>query len=173
MQRTLLQQVDRAVAKTLDAIMFFTLGGLLILVSFVVITRVFKLVSAGWTDELIELLFAWLIFFGAANLWREKGHFAITLVEELVKSEKIKAVIGIVAEVLSLAFLLVFTYYSCVFIAGASDDSPVFAVSKAYWYVAMPVSGVIMIAYSIARLIQGPNRQAGKPTIEELTKYEV
>jgi len=148
-----LQTADRFAGLMLQGIMLASLSGLLLLVAFVVVTRVFSLASAGWTDELIELLFAWLIFPGAASLWRTKGHFAITLLDENLKSEAAKAILTIVTELACLAFLVVFTYESCVFIAGASEDSPVFSISKAYWYVAMPISGAIMMAYSLARLV--------------------
>jgi TRAP-type C4-dicarboxylate transport system permease small subunit len=58
----MLVRVDRVVAAALKGISVACLAALFGTVAFVVVTRVFGLRSAGWTDELIELLFAWLLF---------------------------------------------------------------------------------------------------------------
>ena len=175
MQHTLIRKIDRAVGLALHGIMLTTLAGLLLLVSFVVVTRVFSFASAGWTDELIEFLFAWLIFAGAASLWREKGHFAVTLIADMAKSERLKKVAALLSEILCLAFFIVFTYQSWVLIAATgAEASPVFSLPRTYWYLCMPITGVIMIAYSIAWLIQRvTGRDVETPSAAELPKYEV
>jgi TRAP-type transport system small permease protein len=175
MPRTLIRKIDHVIGIVLHGIMLTMLAGLLLLVAFVVITRVFSLASAGWTDELIEFMFAWLIFSGTASLWREKGHFAVTLIADTVKSERLKVVAAVTSELLCLAFLIVFTYQSCVLIASAGGEaSPVFSLPRIYWYASLPVAGVIMIAYSIARLIQrAAHRPVHDPHAAELSKYEV
>ena len=43
--------------------------------------------------------------------------------------------------------------------ASASERSPVFGYSRAYWYVVMPIAGAIMVAYSVARLVAAVRRQ--------------
>lgn len=151
--RAALAAIDRVVARALVVLLVGCFAALLVVVGFVVVTRVFSLASAGWTDELIELLFAWLVFGGAALLWREQGHFAVTLVADLVHSPVPRRALALLIEAANVVFLVVFTMYSCAWIVDAAEASPVFAISRAWWYGALPVSGVLMIAYSIARIV--------------------
>ena len=149
----MLERVDRAVAASLRWISVASLCALFATVAFVVVTRVFGLRSAGWTDELIEFLFAWLLFPCAAGLWRTRSHFTVDLLAQTIASPAIRRVLGIVVEVLCLVFLAVFVYEACVFVeASIGESSPVFGFSRAWWYGVMPIAGTIMIAYSVARL---------------------
>jgi TRAP-type C4-dicarboxylate transport system permease small subunit len=149
-----LARVDRAIAATLRAISVASLCALFATVAFVVVTRVFGLRSAGWTDELIELSFGWLIFPCAASLWRTKSHFTVDLLEQTIGNPAVKRALAIVVEVLCLVFLVVFVYESAVFVeASVSESSPVFGISRAWWYGVMPITGAIMILYSSARLV--------------------
>ena len=155
-----LARVDRAIAAALKAISVASLCMLFATVSFVVVTRVFGLRSAGWTDELIELAFGWLIFPCAASLWRTKSHFTVDLLEQTIASPAARRALAIAVEALCLVFLVVFVYESAVFVeASASERSPVFGYSRAYWYAVMPLAGSIMVAYSIARLVAALRRK--------------
>ena len=175
MKRTLIQKIDWTVGVTLHGVMLATLAALLVLVALVVVTRVFSLPSAGWTDELIEFLFAWLIFAGAASLWRERGHFAVTLIADTVKSERIKAATALLSELLCIVFIAVFTYQSWILIATAGNEaSPVFSLPRTYWYICMPIAGVIMLAYSFTWLFQRlTGRSVAATPATDLPKYEV
>jgi TRAP-type C4-dicarboxylate transport system permease small subunit len=156
----MLGRADRALAAALRGISVACLAGLFVTIAFVVITRVFALRSAGWTDELIELLFGWLLFPCAASLWRTKSHFTVDLLEQTIASPAVRRALAITVEVLCLVFLAVFVYESAVFVeASASERSPVFGYSRAYWYVVMPIAGAIMAAYSVARLVAAVQRK--------------
>jgi len=139
----------------LKVIAVSALAGLFVLVTFIVVSRfVPGLPSAGWTDELIEFLFAWLVFAGSASLWRARGHFAVDLVGQmLLRDGRARHAQEIVIEVLSLVFLAVFVWQATVFIVNnASEMSPVFTLPKYYWYGVMPLAGLVMVGYSIARI---------------------
>ena len=119
-----------------------------------VLTRIFGLRSAGWTDELIELTFGWLLFPCAASLWRTKSHFTVDLLEQTIASPAVRRALAIAVESLCLVFLAVFFYEACVFAeASLSESSPVFGISRVWWYGVMPIAGAIMMAYSFARLV--------------------
>ena len=151
--RTPLEWLDHAVGVGLKATMIASFVALFSMVAWVVATRVLGLRSAGWTDELIELFFAWMLFPGAASLWREKGHFAVDLAVQLVKSSRARRVLAIVNEVLCLLFLVVFVVEAVVLIeVNSSETSPVFGLPRAWWYGVMPLAGSIMIVYSITRI---------------------
>ncbi len=152
--RATLARADRAIATALQAISVASLCMLFATVALVVITRVFGLRSAGWTDELIELAFGWLIFPTAANLWRTKSHFTVDLLEQTIASPAVRRALAIAVETLCLVFLVVFVYESAVFVeASVTESSPVFGLSRAWWYGVMPITGAIMTLYSFARLV--------------------
>jgi TRAP-type C4-dicarboxylate transport system permease small subunit len=149
-----LERADRALAAALRGISVVCLAALFLTISFVVITRIFGLRSAGWTDELIELAFGWLLFPCAASLWRTKSHFTVDLLEQTIASPAVRRALAIAVEALCLVFLAVFFYEACVFVeASVSESSPVFGISRAWWYGVMPIAGAIMMVYSFARLV--------------------
>lgn len=149
-----LLKLDFCLASGLKGISVACLSLLFCTVALVVITRVFSLRSAGWTDELIELFFAWLLFPCAAELWRTQGHFAVDLIPQLLQKTLARRPLAIAVELLCLVFLGVLFWQGCVFVeSSASETSPVFGVSRIYWYGVMPLTAAIMIGYSTARLI--------------------
>lgn len=148
-----LARLDRTVAATLKWISLASLVLLFATVTLVVVTRLFALRSAGWTDELIELFFAWLLFSCAAALWRTRGHFAVDLLSQMLRGAGAKRGHAVVVEALCLAFMAVFFWQACVFVQSSfSETSPVFGISRIYWYGVMPLASIIMVGYSIARI---------------------
>ena len=62
--------------------------------------------------------------------------------------------VAVVLEILSLSFLLIFSYQSLRLIMLARDWTPVFNISRRYIYACLPVSGVIMVAYSVRNIVR-------------------
>lgn len=150
---TFLSRLDVVLAAGMKGISVASLSLLFCTVALVVATRVLSLRSAGWTDELIELFFAWLLFPCAAALWRTQGHFTVDLIPQLLHKTFARRPLAITVELLCLAFLAEFFWQACVFVASsASETSPVFGVSRVYWYGVMPLCAAIMTGYSVARL---------------------
>lgn len=149
--------------KRLDSLLAAALRGLCIaclvllfgIVAVSVVNRFLGWVSMGWADELIELLFAWMLFIGAACLWRERAHFCVDLLAQRWAGTRRGRVLEQVVGAACVALLAVFTWESALLSLDASDDSPVFAVSKRYWYGVMPLSGALMLVYSLRDLWTG------------------
>jgi TRAP-type C4-dicarboxylate transport system permease small subunit len=158
--------IDRSLGLGLKGIAVAALAGLFLLVTLIVVSRfVPGLPSAGWTDELIELLFAWLVFAGSASLWRERGHFAVDLLGQWLPEDGLaRRTQEIAIEVLSLAFLAVFVWQAQKFIVNnATELSPIFTLPKYYWYGVMLLSGAVMIGYSIAHVVHLLRTRVGRP----------
>jgi TRAP-type C4-dicarboxylate transport system permease small subunit len=66
--------------------------------------------------------------------------------EELIMKKALLMVISII-------FLLISTYQSLQLTILAQDWTPAFNVSKRFLYVCMPISGTIMVGYSICTII--------------------
>jgi TRAP-type C4-dicarboxylate transport system permease small subunit len=54
--------------------------------------------------------------------------------------------------VLALGFLLVFTYEGWLLTRAANDRTPIFELPKLLWYAILPLSGAIMIGYTVRDL---------------------
>ncbi len=125
---------------------------LVILVAAGVIVRFLPFASMGWADEIIELAFAWLVFLGAAALWRDRTHFRVDLLPTKLGNSKAGLRVEIGLALLALAFFLVFTYQGAWVTYKATDRSPILEFPKYLWYMVMPLSGAMIIGYTIRDL---------------------
>jgi TRAP-type C4-dicarboxylate transport system permease small subunit len=128
------------------------------------LVRFVPVVSFGWFDEIIEMLVAWFIFLGAAALWRENQHFTVAFLPDWLKGSKAGHALGIVIDLISLSFILVFTYYSWNLTMRAVSVTPILMMPKGAMYICMPVSGALMIIYSARNIIGNFVRLFEKPS---------
>ncbi len=126
--------------------------------------RFMPVVSFGWFDEIIEMLVAWFIFLGAAALWRENQHFTVAFLPDWLKGSRAGHALGIAIDLISMCFLLVYTYYSWNLTVRAVSVTPILMMPKGAMYVCMPVSGSIMILYSIRNIVVNLGLLFGKPS---------
>jgi TRAP-type C4-dicarboxylate transport system permease small subunit len=106
----------------------------------------------GWADEVIEWAFAWMIFMGTAVLWKERTHFRVELIPHWLAGSQAGKILEIFLSLMALAFFLVFTYEGGVLTMRTTDNSPILDLPKAFWYGIMPISGVILLGYTIRDL---------------------
>ena len=144
----MLTALDRLVYTAMRFICIVCLMLLFVIVTVSVVNRFTGSMSMGWSDEIIELLFAWLVFLGSACLWRDHAHFGVDLLPGLLHG-RWKRLLTLLASVLGIVFLVLLVYHGWNLLVDASDNSPVFAISKKYWYGVMPRAGSIMIAYAL------------------------
>ena len=149
MKQDFFGQMDGILGTTLQWVSSLAMVALWILVTAAVIFRVVPIVSMGWSDEIVELAFAWMIFLCAADLCRQRKHFVVDLIPNLLAGTRAGRVLGIVLSLLSLAFLLVFTYQGIQLSILATDRSPYFELPKILWYGSLAISGLIMTGYAI------------------------
>ena len=94
-----------------------------------------------------------MVFLGAAALWRENDHFAITFLPELVQGKKSGYALEILINLISLIFIGIFTYYSFNLTLRAADWTPVINMPKKLLYASMPIAGIFMVFYSIRNIV--------------------
>ena len=91
----------------------------------------FQLLSLHWFDEIIELLYAYLVFYGAAALWISHEHFGVgDWIEKRIKNIRIRYVYRMIIELLVLCFVVIFFYYSLRLTILARDVTNVFAIPE-------------------------------------------
>ncbi|MBS1227856.1 MAG: conserved rane protein of unknown function [Proteobacteria bacterium] len=149
----ILEATDCAIGRVLRWGSVSILGVVFVLLAVNVFVRFFPIVSFEWFDEVIEMLIAWMVFLGTAALWRENEHFTITFFPDLFKDKKTGFALDILTNLVGLAFIGVFTYYSLNLTLRVSDWTPIINMPKKLLYASMPVSGVFMVIYSLRKIL--------------------
>lgn len=149
-----LELLDRVVGSAMKWFCRLCFIALTCVVSGVVLIRFWPIAKLSWSDEVIELMVAWIIFIGAADLWRSKSHFRIDAILHMVEKLKFGWIYSILIEITSAVFIVLFTYYSFKLTIAATDVSPILSLPRPLWYAVMPISGVIMVGYSIATITE-------------------
>lgn len=143
------------------------LSGLFVLLLVAVVVRMVPALSFSGYDEIVELLFAWLVFLGALALWREGALYRVTVIEDALPRVA-RRVVVLFTRALMLMVALVMTVMGHAFMRDAGEITPFLGLDKTYWYVAVPLTGAIMSVYGIAglwRALRGVEDKAGSGTI--------
>jgi len=145
--------------RALDAAMRWISSGCLVvllgLVSVIVLVRFWPVVALGWEDEVVEFAFAWMVFLGSAAVWRSGEHIVIDFIPQALAGSAAGRALEVVVGVLMLGFLGVFTWYGWLLtLQSQGNTSPMLVLPRPLWYAAVPVSGVVMIGYTIARMVK-------------------
>ena len=149
-----LSAFDRVLVRVLRLICIFCFSCLLLLLAGNVFVRYFPVAAFYWFDEVVEWMFAWMVFFGAAALWARDEHFRLEWISEKIKGRPIGHLVAVGLEIVSFFFLMIFFYQALRLTILARDWTPVFNVSKRYLYVCMPASGLIMVAYTVRNVLR-------------------
>ena len=126
--------------------------GLLFFIAAGVFVRFVPISSMGWADEIIEFGFAWMVFLGAAALWRGRSHFRVDVLPARLAGKTSGKLLEIFLNLSALAFLFIFTYQGVLLAIQATDRSPILEFPRTLWYIVMPISGAIMIGYTLRDL---------------------
>lgn len=154
-----LSRIDAFVYKILKALALSCFVVLLIIMILNVFFRIVPLLtifpnfSMGWFDEIVELLFAWMVFSTASLLTIKGEHFKVDLLEIKLQGKKIGIILSIIISLLSVAFLGIFLYYSWQLTAKAVQTTPVLNMEQRWMYLCLPVNAFIMLFYTVKELI--------------------
>jgi TRAP-type C4-dicarboxylate transport system permease small subunit len=147
-----LAAVDRAVGASLRGIAIGCLTALFVLLFVNVAARSLRFAGFAWFDEIVQGLFAWMVFVGAAALWREGLHFRVDWIDGLVRGGRGGAAFGTALALLSLVFPLAMTVYGWDLTVRSRALTPILDLPTGLFYAAIPLSGAVMTAYSLRDL---------------------
>jgi TRAP-type transport system small permease protein len=148
-------RIDRALEAVLRWMGIVCMFVLVVLVCALVFVRFFPVMSMGWADEIVELAFAWMVFIGTAAVWRTNEHITIDFVPQALAGTPAGRVLEVVINLLILGFLGVFTWEGWFLtIQSGSNTSPMLTLPKPLWYAVIPVSGFLMIVYTVSRILR-------------------
>ena len=143
----LLMRLDRirrgteTVYKTMVLICGFLL---MLLMTGNVFVRIFPIASMHWFDEIVQLLFAWMVFAGSAVLYSTREHFLIDWLSRKTEGTEFGRIYRIMTELICLVFVLIFLFQSFRLTVLTTAWTSVFNIPKRILYASMPAAGIFM-----------------------------
>lgn len=119
-----------------------------------VFTRYVLKNPSSWSEEMVSYLFAWMSLFGASIVVGERGHMNIPIVVERM-SEKWRKFFAIFAEIIACLFAGIILVYGGLQITNLAmgQMTSSLGIAVGVFYVALPVSGVLNIIYTILNIV--------------------
>ena len=117
------------------------------------------------TEELVRFGLVWFAMLTSAYVVGQKAHLAVTVLSEKLTGKKSK-ILEVVVQSLFLVFaamIMVYGGWNAVTLT-MGQISPSLSIPMGYVYLSVPVSGVLIIIYSLINLI---DTLSNKPAIQE------
>jgi TRAP-type C4-dicarboxylate transport system permease small subunit len=150
-----LSVIDRVLTVILKVITITLFIVLAAIITANILLRIFPVTSLHWTDEIVELCFAALVFYAAAGVWMVKGHFSVgDWFKRVTKNERARNAYRLLVELISLLFACVLFYFSLNLLMRSVELTSVFQIPKKVLYSPIPVSALIMAVYSVTYVIR-------------------
>lgn len=150
----LLVKFDRWLLLALEVICIALFAAITAILTFNIIVRFVPVMSMHWFDEILEMLYGALVFYGAAAVWVGHGHFSVgDWLSKFLPGKRSRFVYRFIIEGCSLVFIAVFFKYSLDLTLQTSEYTTSFAMSKAWLYACMPITGAIMVIYSVKNMV--------------------
>ena len=109
--------------------------------------------NIDWVEETSRFLFIWLSFLGAALATDQMVHIRIDFFA-LFLPPRARLALEILVYVMMASFAAVMTYQGILVTLRAGDQSPVLLLPMSLAYLALPVSGVAILLFSV-RILGG------------------
>jgi len=149
-----LSRIDRALLWVLEVVCITLFAAITVILTLNIVVRFFPIMSMHWFDEILEMLYGALVFYGAAAVWVSHDHFSVgDWLSKRLPGKRSRLVYRFLVELCSLVFIAVFFKYSLDLTLATSERTTAFAMPKTWLYACMPIGGAIMTAYSVKNLI--------------------
>ena len=149
----LLNHIDRALVTILKWICISLFIAFTIILALNIVVRFVPIMSMHWFDEILELLYGALVFYGAAAVWVAHGHFSVgDWISKFLPGARSRLVYRFFVELASLVFIAIFFWYALQLTLQTEEQTTAFAMSKKWLYACMPITGAIMLLYSLKNM---------------------
>ena len=148
-----LNRFDKGLMLVLEWICIVLFTAITVILTLNIVVRFFPFMSMHWFDEILELLYGALVFYGAAAVWVKHGHFSVgDWISKYLASVHARFAYRFVVELLSLIFIAIFFWYALELTLKTEEQTTAFALSKKWLYACMPITGGLMLLYSIKNM---------------------
>ena len=149
----MLNHFDRKLVLILEWVCIALFVAITCILTLNIFVRFVPIMSMHWFDEILELLYGALIFYGAAAVWVVHGHFSVgDWISKYLPSVRARFAYRLVVELASLIFIAIFFWYALELLMKTEEQTTAFAMSKKWLYACMPITGGIMVLYSIKNM---------------------
>ena len=148
-----LNRLDRSLVLVLEWICIVLFVAITMILTLNIVVRFIPFMSMHWFDEILELLYGALIFYGAAAVWVTHSHFSVgDWISKFIPSVRGRFIYRLVVELMSLIFIAIFFKYALELMIQTEEQTTAFAMSKKWLYACMPITGGIMVLYTLKNM---------------------
>lgn len=145
--------LDRMLVTVLKWICIGLFIAITVILSLNIFVRFVPIMSMHWFDEILELLYGALIFYGAAAVWVTHSHFSVgDWISKHLPGVRARFAYRLLVECFSLVFIAVFFWYAWDLFIKTEEQTTAFAMSKKWLYACMPITGGLMVLYSLKNM---------------------
>ena len=126
--------------------------GMFVIVCLQVFSRYILQLPISWTEEIGRYLFVWTSFLGSAVLVGRDEHFSIDFIARVLPA-RLERILRVVVTVLVIGFALLMVAYGFRLSRRLlTASSPILQLSLGAVYSIVPISGLYMLLFGLARL---------------------
>jgi len=146
-------RIDKGLTLVLEWICIALFAAITFILTLNIVVRFIPFMSMHWFDEILELLYGALIFYGAAAVWVTHSHFSVgDWISKFIPSVRGRFAYRLLVELMSLAFIVIFFKYALDLMIQTEEQTTAFAMSKKWLYACMPITGGIMVLYTLKNM---------------------
>ena len=141
--------------KALGGIMIVLVGAMVIGCFWQVITRFVLGNPSKYTEEFLKYALIWLTMMGTPYTYGQKKHLAITFITDRFKPKNLaftKIVITLFILALSIGIFIIGGIL--VTVNSSGQLSPAMQMPMEFYYIGLPIAGVLMVLYCVEQLIE-------------------
>ena len=110
--------------------------------------------SLSWSEESARFLFIWVVLLGASMGVKESFHVSVTLFKDMLP-RRIKVTVDVLVNLLTGVVAAIMVVYGLSIAETVSIQlSPAVRISMFWVYLAIPVSGALMLLHLTARMVE-------------------
>ncbi|MFA1819982.1 TRAP transporter small permease [Virgibacillus oceani] len=131
--------------------------------------------SLSWSEELARYCFIWLVYIGISYAVKKQRHIKVDVVLHILK-EKQKIILGIIANLIFLAFSLLMIRYGYDIaqqLLNFGQTSPALHIPMGIVYMATPVGFALTSIRLIQQIILQIRALTGKEDFEVKTEHDI
>jgi len=150
------QKIEKISFNIMKGITVFCLFGLIVLVTIQVLSRFLPSLLKPVPDDVLNLFDVWMIFLGTALLLRNYEHIRVELLDTMLRNkDRIRKFLNLTIQILILMFLMFMTKSGVeLYRASLTRLTPMLLLPQRWWYLPLPLSSILMIFYTIVRMLR-------------------
>lgn len=148
-------KIRRVINQILNTVNLILFAGMVLIGTYQIVVRYCFNRPSTVTEELLTYSFTWLSLLSATYIFGKRGHMRMGFLADRA-SKQVRIILEIISEILIFAFSAIVMVYGGVSITALamSQKTASLGVSKGLIYVVIPLSGILIITYSILNLLE-------------------